>query len=389
MRNYIFLSLIWVLLSSSFPVSAKNTPYVWNIEHLKQVKSNPDKYPIYDRILKAADSYARATVPVVTNKKKQILEDRHYYVSMSTYYWPDEKNPNGEYVCIDGKKNPDVADYDLTTIDLFGTYSKCLAVAYYLSGQQKYYDAFMKYIKAFFLDDETFMYPNMQYAQIVRGRKQLNGTSPGLVETQYLLPVLEAIKLVNDCKPIEQKTLKGLQDWFSEFIDWMLTSDLGVLQKQNKGNIAIMYDIFLEDCALFVGNKALAKKIVSDFEETRLKVQIKEDGSQPTELRRATAFTYSLKSLGYIIDFCHLNEGTKYYKKHKKIIDSAFLYLQQYIGHQEKFPYKQETSWDDCEKGYYSHVARLEYLAPRHNKSYNFNSIDKEACYSSLTQLLY
>ena len=38
-----------------------------------------------------------------------------------------------------------------------------------------------------------------------------------------------------------------------------------------------------------------------------------------------------------------------YYFKNGQRLDKAFEYLSQFIGHQEKFPYRQISSWENCE----------------------------------------
>src|SRR5260370_27180315 len=64
--------------------------------------------PAYDRLLKEADAALHAG-PFSVMQKKRIPPsgDRHDYVSMGPYWWPDPSKPNGlPYIRKDGQRNP-------------------------------------------------------------------------------------------------------------------------------------------------------------------------------------------------------------------------------------------------------------------------------------------
>ena len=66
----------------------------------------------------------------------------------------------------------------------------------------------------------------------------------------------------------------------------------------------------------------------------------------------------------HIVDFCCLQEslGNSYYKRHYEIINRAFLYLYQFVGNREKFPYQEIDNWNRLEKWLKIEILRLHRL---------------------------
>jgi len=112
-------------------------------------------------------------------------------------------------------------------------------------------------------------------------------------------------------------------------------------------NISLAYDVLLVNMYLFGGNEKRAKEIADSFANNRIYIQIKEDGSQPGELNRTIAFTYSIYNLIHIVDFCYLVRywDAEYYSKYGARIDLVFSYLQHYAENPDSFPYQQIVSW--------------------------------------------
>ena len=121
------------------------------------------------------------------------------------------------------------------------------------------------------------------------------------------------------------------------------------------------YDVTLVNLYLFAGKEKRAKEIADNFAVTRINVQIKEDGSQPAELKRTKAFSYSLSNLIHILDFCNLVKYwyPHYYQDNRERIDAAFFFLSQYVKDESMFPYQQITSWKKCKKDYQLQTERL------------------------------
>ena len=66
--------------------------------------------------------------------------DKHDYVSMGTYWWPNPKTPNGlPYIRRDGERNPEIEKIpDHQNMGRVGRDSRILALAFYLTGEEVY-----------------------------------------------------------------------------------------------------------------------------------------------------------------------------------------------------------------------------------------------------------
>ena len=86
------------------------------------------------------------------------------------------------YVVRDGQFNPDrrlvndVGEFDDMANAVFYN-----ALAWALNGSSTYSARVTKYISTWFLDDATYMTPNLNYAQMNRGPKGQNGAHTGLL----------------------------------------------------------------------------------------------------------------------------------------------------------------------------------------------------------------
>ena len=179
----------------------------------------------------------------------------------------------------------------------------------------------------------------------------------------YFNTIIESIRLVNSVKKIDRLTMKALQSWFFEFAQWADNS-YGTFFKKVDNNISLAFDVTTVNMYLFAGNEKRAKEIVDDFAVLRIDRQIIEDGSQPVELKRTRAFSYSMFNLTHIVDMCYLARYwySNYYHEHHKRIDKAFEFLGQYVEEPEKFPYQQITSWDKCVNNYRYQLERIKAL---------------------------
>lgn len=336
-------------------------PEVWNVENIEQIKEDTLANRTLETILARSNKFCEAGPVVITDKKNSFAKDPHYYCSVSSYHWQDS---TGAYVLRDGVRNPHTKDYDADRLSEFVNRCKFLSVAYYLTGEQKYYEAFIKQIRAWFIDEETYMYPNFSYSAVVPGQNGNRGRSSGIIQAYIFIDVIESILLINAKTPIEDSVLMPVREWFAEFAEWSENGEFGLALQQTQNNIGLAYDVMLTEMYLFSGQIKKAKAIIERFPETRLYAQINENGEQRAELKRTKAFSYSLYNLSHILDFCFITQylGIDFYQDHQEIIDKAYAFLQQYEKRQKDFPYKQITDWNSCEQELHSQLSRRERL---------------------------
>ena len=111
--------------------------------------------------------------------------DVHDYVSLSIYWWPDTSAPSGlPYVLRDGVRNPEADDttrYDANPLNAIVDDVETVALAYLLTGDQRYAVHAADLLRTWFLSPETRMNPNFRHAQIIPGRDSVRRT--GIIES--------------------------------------------------------------------------------------------------------------------------------------------------------------------------------------------------------------
>ena len=342
----LFSFFAFFCILSSCGKNGLNGPLIWNVGRLDSVRKNPEGYRFVRTLLKECDIICKEKPIAITDKQKTFAPNPHYYCSIGTYWWPDSLN-KGQYVNRDGHRNPESQEYDNKRLGDMVNRCKKLSVAYYLKGEQRYYDAFVRQLQVWFVNKETYMLPNFEYAQVVPGRNGNNGRSSGLISIYGFNTVLECIRLVSLKCSLDKTLLSELRTWFKDFAKWADEGKLGNNLRQTNNNIVLAYDVTLVNMFLFGENEQRAKEIADEFADKRVYRQIDENGRQAEELKRTKAFSYSVFNLTHVMDFCYLVRYwyPDYYQKYGKRVDKAFDFLFYYSANQESFPYKQIVSW--------------------------------------------
>ncbi len=357
---FVLFFIIVVLIPCQTIAQQQLSPLVWDMTELNLMKTNYANDKTVKTIVKSANKYCFEDPIVVTDAVLTFAPDNHYYCSVGPYWWPDSLQ-NGKYIQKDGMVNPDSKLYANGKLNELAKRCESLGKAFYFTEKKEYYDAFYNQIKAWFVNKDTFMYPNFEYSQVVPGINNNQGRSTGFIGAYAFNTVIESIRLVNEVKKIDRETLKHVRNWFMEFAKWAEKGDYGERLRSSKNNIGLAYDVTLVNMYLFAKNTERAKEIADGFALRRINVQIKEDGSQPEELKRTKAFSYSLSNLTHIIDFCYLVRYwyPNYYLEHRNLIDKSFEFLQNHVDNHESFPYKQITSWGKCKRDFALQHKRL------------------------------
>lgn len=304
--------------------------------------------------------------------------DKHDYMSLAPYFWPDPKKKDGlPYVRRDGERNPEIKsipDHD-SLGKLIGA-TEDLARAFYLSNDEKYAARAATLLRMWFLDEATRMNPNLEYAQAVRGES--TGRNFGIIETVGLTKLIDSVGLLADSKNWREADQKGLEKWFSSYLDWLLNSKLGKQEAVTKNNHATHYDEQVASFALFVGRKDLAKKVIEDAKQKRIAAQIEPDGSQPLELARTQSWNYSTMNLSGFLSLAKLGESVEvdlwnYTTKDGRGIRKAIDYLAPFALDGKKWEHKVLSPVDP------KRFHRLARIAGRKYKDKSFSEIVSKA----------
>jgi hypothetical protein len=213
-------------------------------------------------------------------------------MSQAPYFWFDSTKPNGlPYIRRDGQHNPEIKKItDRTYIGDLENATTTLALAWYLTGEEKYAAKASALIRHWFFDEATKMNPNLEYAQGIPG--VTNGRGIGIIESRTLTGIADAAQLLSGCSSWTTKDTHQLQDWYKNYLHWMLTSKNGNEEHHWKNNHGTWYYVQVIDFALFTGDKNKALQLL-DESKKRLDSQLTKEGKFPLELERTNALGYS------------------------------------------------------------------------------------------------
>lgn len=347
MRSIHKILLLSVLLFHGFSVMAA-LPYtkclIWSFENEDKLSDAQKRW-----LLRQATQKMNEKDVTVVQKQRSVTGNPHLYESLAIYAWRDPANPQGPYITRDCERNPESDLYCFRIMYAFSDRLMSFAKAYYLSGDKKYADACIRQLRAWCLDSKTYMEPQFVYGQFIPGTNNGLGYPGAVSEAYYLVNAIECIDFLKENNAIDKSTDKQLKAWFRKLANWMYNTEQGRSWGQVRDNLAIMYDILLYRVCLYTGQKNICRSIRNDFTVKRLNAHIALDGSQPRELLRPTAFTYSLYNLEHIVDFCTILErsGTHYYNNNRQRIDRAIDFIQRHVNTQNAAPYQEPSSnWE-------------------------------------------
>jgi hypothetical protein len=344
--------LIIFVLSIFLQENLFSQPVVWNMESLKNAKVEKPENVNY--VIQEADKVLKKTIsPIIEKTLIAPSGDKHDYISCGPYWWPDPANPNGPYIRKDGEKNLAVLTADKKNLGIMTKGIVYLTLAYYFTSDEKYAKKADENLRIWFLNPETRMNPNVNYGQTIYGHLGGKGRGAGMIETYTFVDMLDGIELLKKSQLFTKKDREGLNKWFNEYLNWMMTSQVGNQEFKAKNNHGTAFDVQATRVALFVGKNDIAKKYMKEFPERRLFTQIEPDGKQPAELARTKALHYSSFNIVHMLDMCFIAKTMKINLLNVKsddgiCISKALNFMVQFLDKpQSNFPYKQINEWND------------------------------------------
>jgi hypothetical protein len=298
----------------------------------------------------AQKAFTSGPFSVVTKDATPPSGDKHDYMSQAPYFWPDPKSANGlPYIRRDGERNPEINKItDHRTLDQVESSVETLALAYYFKGDEAYAAKATQLLRTFFLDTSTRMNPNLQYAQFIPGVN--TGRGIGLIETRGLTQIVDDLGLLAGSKALTEADRRGLEDWYTKFLQWMLESKNGRDEAAAKNNHGTYYDLQVTSFALFLGKIDLARSILQTARTKRIALQIEPDGRQPLEMARTRAWSYSVGNLDGLMLLARLGDVVgvdlwNYQTADGRSIRKALEFLVPFAVDGKKWGYQQLGEW--------------------------------------------
>ena len=342
-------------------VSADTTPgkitvYALDAKLLKTNKArinrnDPSIMPAYKQLLKDAD-LALQFGPVSVMEKTHMPPsgNKHDYMSLAPYFWPDPSKPDGlPYIRKDGQTTPEVRDYkDKEHMPKLCDAVHTLALAYYFSGNPAYVAHASKLLHVWFLDTATRMNPNLNFAQAIKGVN--TGRGAGLIDTRHFIKVIDAIGLMQGNRYWRPEHQRGMQQWFADFLHWMQTSPNGLDELDANNNHGVWYDAQRLSMALFIDSMQLAKKIALNAMD-RLDKQMDNTGRFPAEMQRTISLHYTVFVMNAFFTIAQMAEEAgvdmwNYTSPSGKSLKKGFDALQPYILEEKKWDGQQIKEYD-------------------------------------------
>ena len=296
------------------------------------------------KLVTDADKALAVVPPSVMQKAKLPPSgDKHDYMSIAPYFWPNPATKDGlPYQRKDGKVNPESREEavnDTLRARLVGATVESLALGYYFTRDEKYAEHAAKVLRTWFLDPATKMTPHFRFAQAIPGVNDGRGT--GLIEARGLADAADAAILLVGSKHWSAADQQALQAWGEVYFEWLLGSKNGQDERAAKNNHGTWYDVQAVKWALVLGRMDKAKELCIAAGPGRVGVQIAADGKQPLELTRTASFSYSCFNLLALSTLAGLSEHAGVDLWHHKTADgrsirAALDFLVPYLGKEPK-----------------------------------------------------
>ena len=213
----------------------------------------------------------------------------HDYYSEGRYWWPDTLNPEGSYIRRDGVSNPNQFIHHKASFKQFSESVSTLTSTYDITKDERYVQKTVDYLKAWFIDENTKMNPNLLYAQAIKGIA--SGRGIGIIDGIGLRDVVNSALYLKDNDLIDVEILQGVKSWFVQFNTWLTTHPYGDDEKNNNNNHSTWWGVQVLAYSLMSEDQTQKDIAIEQF-KNQLEIQLAEDGSLPHEMERTKPFHY-------------------------------------------------------------------------------------------------
>ncbi|TCD62512.1 hypothetical protein EIP91_006786 [Steccherinum ochraceum] len=271
-------------------------------------------------ILQWADEVAAKGPWAVTNKTiTPPSGDKHDYMSWAPYWWPDcskagnttELTPEQiwttcTYVSRDGQFNPDVRTSGMNNIGDFSDMSDAVfynALAWAINGSSKYSANVAQFVDAWFINPDTAMNPNLNYAQMQRGPTGQIGTHTGVLDLKCMAKIVPSILILREGKAPEWTSDLDTKfvNWTNSYLPWLETNKIAVEEEDSLNNHGSFYYNQLASLQILVGDTDGAKNTIQKYFNGIYQGQIAKNGDQPEESVRTHPYHYRAYNLAAML----------------------------------------------------------------------------------------
>lgn len=313
-----------------------------------------DKFELFDKewIVRHADASLKAEPVHITDAVARMSEGGiHDFYSNGDYWWPNPETSDGlPYIRRDGESNPNNFDSHRLTLRSMRTHIANLAAAYQYTGSEAYAAKAVRFLKEFFLDEETLMNPHLLYAQAIPGITP--GRGIGIIDTLHLVDVPFAAEALKASPSMTEEIYDGLKRWFAEYLSWMSTHKNGIEEMNADNNHSVCWFVQAAAFAWFTGNEDMLQFCRQRYKEVLLPEQMAADGSFPRELARTKPYGYAIFVLDNMAALCHIlstpeDNLWQFELADGRGIRKGLSYLYPYMNDKSSWPYPPDVEHFD------------------------------------------
>ncbi|WP_421355602.1 alginate lyase family protein [Pseudocitrobacter faecalis] len=352
------LTMLSLSMSASLYAGTTLTPAILSPEDLafsqQQITAKaPAFVQARDALVKRADTALKHPLFSVMDKTLVAVSgDKHDYYSFPPYWWPDPDKKDGlPYIRKDGETNP-AANSDATDKNRLVKMSNdvyTLSLAWYFTQDKRYAEKAVAQINNWFLNPQTKMNANLQYAQAIPGIN--NGRGIGIIDSRALVDVVDAIELLHGTQQLSDSDYQKLQAWYGEFWHWMMTSQNGFEEQNWHNNHGSWFDLQAATFAWFSGKPEEAKKQLQITQLRRIAGHFDSQGRQTAELERTRPWHYSNFNLEAYSRLGRLGEKVGVdiwnFSLDDHSLRNGYAYISQFVDGTTAWPWKDIDKWDD------------------------------------------
>jgi len=303
---------------------------------------------------------------VIHKKQLPPSGDIHDYTSMGPYWWPDPEKSDGlPYIRRDGEINPEYYDYkDKEDLGKLMVALTALAEGYFFTANEQFAAHAVHLIRTWFLDPETMMNPNLNFAQRIPGRTE--GRGIGIIDTRRFGELPDILIMLSTSAHWTEQDDEAMKSWLTAYLDWLVNSSNGKDEAVHGNNHTTWYFAQTLPLAIYVGQLELADSLASVGIPLILDRMIAADGSQPLELARTKSWDYSAMNLMGMMTFAkaceHLGRNLWEQKNAEGVgIEEALAFLTPYATGQKPWEYDQISEFDGTKLQTPLHIGALKY----------------------------
>ena len=155
--------------------------------------------------------------------------------------------------------------------------------------------AAMGHLRVWFADPATRMTPSLEFGAMLPGSSR--GQFEGVLETVAMAEVAVAAAALGRSQAAVEGPMLTVRAWFGEYLDWLTTSRLAGLARDQKDHHGSSWMLQSSAYALLAGKDATVVELRHRYKTVTVRAQIVADGIFPHELTTLAPYRNSLFNL--------------------------------------------------------------------------------------------